>query len=143
MKASRSRVLMLLAGAALVAGLPVIGTLARRQSGARCEFDGQAIDPVYRVRIVDAAGTSHRFCCIRCADDWLRRRNDPPAAVFVTDEMSGVEVEAGSAVFVHSSVVTNAVTGNRIHAFRDVAAADAHARAYAGWMLEGAERPLR
>lgn len=143
MKPLRSRVLILLAGAVLVTGLPVIGTLARRQSGARCEFDGQAIDAVYRVRIVDAAGASHRFCCIRCADDWLSRRNDRPEAVFITDEASGVEVEAGSAVFVHSSVATNAVTGNRIHAFRDAAAAQAHAKAYAGWVLDGAERPLR
>jgi hypothetical protein len=35
------------------------------------------------------------------------------------------------------------VTGNHVHAFADRAAAEAHAKAYGGLLLEGAERPLQ
>jgi hypothetical protein len=43
---------------------------------------------------------------------------------------------------VQSSVVTDAISGNRIHVFRDRMAAEEHAGAFRGWVLIGAERPL-
>jgi hypothetical protein len=39
--------------------------------------------------------------------------------------------------------VTNRVTGNHVHAFSNRAAAEEHARAYGGLLLQGAERPLQ
>jgi hypothetical protein len=143
MKGARSWALLLLAGALLVVGLPLAGKWARRHDGPRCELDGLKIEPLYRVRVVDAGGADHLFCCVRCARRWAERQADSPRAVYVTDEAGGREVEAGAAYFVQSLVVTNPVTGNRVHAFRDRADADAHARAFRGAVLTGEERPFR
>jgi hypothetical protein len=135
-------VLLVLAGLVVVVGLPLAGTWARRHAAPRCELDGQWIEPTYQVRVVDGAGRSHRFCCVRCARRWLGRQDEAPAAVYVTDEAGGGEVDARSATFVRSKVVTNAVTGNRVHAFRDRADAEEHARDRGGTLLEGVSRPF-
>jgi hypothetical protein len=142
MTSLRSRLLLFLAGLLVVVGLPLAGWWGRRGAAPRCELDGLTIEPLYRVRVVDRAGASHRFCCVRCAARWLGRQGDRPRAVYVTDEASGAEVDAGSAFFVRSAVVTNAVTRNRVHAFRDRAAAEEHARAYGGETLTGVQRPF-
>jgi hypothetical protein len=141
MRLTRSRCLLGLAGLLVVVGLPLAGTWARRHAGPRCDLDGLPIEPLYQVRVVDAAGAAHRFCCVHCARQWLARQKAPPAAVYVTDEAGGAAIDARSAYFVQSTVPTNAITGNRVHVFRDRAAAEAHARAFAGWVLTGAERP--
>jgi hypothetical protein len=91
---------------------------------------------------VDRAGGSHVFCCVRCAGRWLARQAERPAAAYVTDEASREEIDAASAFFVQSTVVTNPVTGNRTHVFRSPADAEEHARLYAGWLLTGEERPF-
>src|SRR5262249_36785541 len=67
---------------------------------------------------------------------------DRPRAVYVTDEASGAEIDSGSAFFVRSAVVTNPVTRNRVHTFRDRADAEDHARAYEGEALTGVRRPF-
>lgn len=140
---TRARPLLVLASLALIVGVPLAGKWARRHQAPRCELDGLPVEPLYRVRVVDQAGASHEFCCARCARRWLRRQGNPPATVFVTDEMGGGELDAASAWFVQSPVVTNPVTGNRLHAFRDRAAAEEHARAFDGDLLTGGERPFQ
>jgi hypothetical protein len=122
--------------------LPWLGTWSRRQKLPQCALDGIAIVPIYAVEVVDAGRQKHRFCCLRCAEYWLAQEPSPPSAVSVTDEVSGQPVDASEAYFVRSSVVTNAVTGNRIHAFENRADAEAHAAQFRGRLLTAAERPL-
>jgi hypothetical protein len=139
---SRQRVLAALAAVALGVGLPLTGHWIRQSGPTRCAYDGQRIEPRYRVRVVDHDGQGHEFCCIRCATWWLERGRDA-AKVRVVDEASGEEIDSRGAYFVESAIVTNHVTGNHVHAFQDRAAAEEHARAYGGLLLQGAERPLQ
>jgi hypothetical protein len=139
----RSRALLVLVGLVIVAGVPLAGKWARRRSDPCCDFDGLRIEPLYRVRVVDRSGGSHDFCCVRCADLWLARHGEEPAAVYVMDEADGGEIDARSATFVRSTAVTNPITGNRVHAFRDRTAAEEHVAAFGGEVLTGAERPFR
>jgi hypothetical protein len=132
----------LLALAVLVVGLPVAGWWSRYDAEPRCAFDGLPIQPAYRMRVVDSDGATHHFCCVRCGRLWLERQAGIPEEVWVTDEASGDELDARFAHFVHSAVVTDAVSGNRVHVFRDPKAAEEHARAFHGWTLTGAERPF-
>jgi hypothetical protein len=142
MNSPRSRLLLLLGCLLVVVGLPLAGKWLRRQRGPRCTLDGLAIEPLYEVRIVDSAGAAQRFCCIHCAVSWLARRGERPGAIYVTDEVSGEEIDARSAHFVQSAVVTNPITRNRVHVFRDRADAEEHVRAFGGQLLTGAERPF-
>jgi len=138
----KSRALLVVLAGLVVVGLPLAGKWARRHDGPRCEMDGLKIEPLYRVRVVDGDGVAHSFCCVHCAGRWVARQPGRPRAVYVTDEAGGEEVEAGSAYFVQSAVVANPVTGNAVHAFRDQADAEAHARAFHGWLMTGADRPF-
>jgi nitrous oxide reductase accessory protein NosL len=137
------RGLLLLIGLLVVVGLPLGGKWSRRHQPPHCEFDGLNIEPRYRARVVDRAGGSHAFCCIRCAGRWLARQEENAAAVYVTDERHGTEIDATAAWFARSTVVTNPITGNRVHAFREQADAEAHIREFRGRVLSGAERPLQ
>jgi hypothetical protein len=143
MNYNRSRLLLVLAGVLIVVGWPLAGKLARRQEEPRCEQDGMKIESLYSVRVVGRDGESHSFCCPRCARAWLERSGGEAAVVYVTDEADGGEIDARAAHFVRSSVVTNPVTVNRIHAFRHRADAERHARAFGGSILMGADRPFR
>ena len=138
----RMRVILVLAGVLVVVGPPLVGKWARREAAPGCAHDGLRIEARYRVRVEDRAGASLEFCCVHCAALWLEQA-EPPAAVYVTDETGGGEVDARSAFFVRSSVVTNPITGNRVHVFRDRSAAEEHARVFRGRELLGAERPFR
>ena len=90
-----------------------------------------------------AAATRYLFCCVRCAEIWLRGQPSPPRAVLVTDEESGEELDASAAWYVRSSVVTTPATGNRVHVFRSRADAERHADAYGGTVLARSEAPFR
>jgi hypothetical protein len=138
-----NRWLLLLAGLLLVIGLPLTGKWSRRSQPPHCELDGLKIEPRYRVRVVEPAGGSHLFCCVRCAGRWLARQEGKAAAVYVTDESHGEEVDATAAWFVRSTVVTNPITGNRVHAFREQSDAEAHIREFRGRVLTDEERPLQ
>jgi hypothetical protein len=124
----------------VLAVLPVAGHWLRRDDGPFCAHDGGKIDARYRVRVVDTAGRDHEFCCIKCAEAWLAHE-ESPRAVFVTDEVTGQEVEAPSAFFVRGTAATSRVTGNRVHAFRSERDAEEHAR-LGGRLLTGSERPF-
>ncbi|MBI1916005.1 MAG: hypothetical protein HYS12_14905 [Planctomycetes bacterium] len=143
MKLSKASVVSGLIGLLVVIGLPVAGHLARRIPEDRCALDGATIDPVYRVEIVDSEGHPHAFCCLRCAQLWLRRQETPPQKITVTDEESGEPLDAKAAWYVRSQRVTQRATGNRIHVFRDEANAVEHAVANSGTVLLDDENPFR
>jgi endogenous inhibitor of DNA gyrase (YacG/DUF329 family) len=136
------RVWLGLVGLFVVVGLPLMGSWARRQAAGSCALDGMAIDPVYRVEVVDARGQPHPFCCLRCAQMWLDRQQARPLAITVTDEVSGRPIDAAAAWFVSSSVVTMPTTGNRIHAFGTRHDAEKHAASFAGSVLPESEYPF-
>jgi hypothetical protein len=124
------------------AGLPIAGYLCRRDRGDRCSLDGEEITPLFRVRVVDRAGRSHAFCCLRCAELWQQGQAVRPRAIYVTDEISGREVAARAAYFVRSRVAVPAATVNRIHAFAKRSDAEHHAATHDGRLLEAAEAPF-
>lgn len=126
---------------AVLAALAAWGPLARRGAEPTCAYDGGPIDPLYRVRIVSHE-RDHSFCCISCAEAWLRTTTSPPQTVLVTDEASGEPIDAQAAHFVRSVVITHPATGNRIHTFRNPRDAEDHARAFRGTLLDHAERPF-
>lgn len=126
----------------ILAAFPFAGHLLRGDQKGRCAWDGQALEPIYQVRIVEEPVIAHKFCCLRCAELWLERRGREPVQIFVTDEASGTELEASDAHYVRSTVATNAVTGNRRHTFRVVEDAVKHAEAADGRRLTGADRPF-
>ena len=129
-------------GLLIVIGLPILGTWLRRQSGEGCALDGLRIDPLCEVRIVEAGDVGHRFCCLQCAQWWLQRRGEKPQTVLVTDEASGRRIDAKSAYFVRSGVITNATTGNRVHVFQNRADAERHAEVSRGTILPEGLRPF-
>ncbi len=131
-----------LAGLAIVAALPFVGHWLRGDQEERCAWDGQELEPIYQVRIVEEPAIATKFCCIRCAESWLERRGRQPLQIFVTDEASGTEIESSKAHYVRSTVATNAVTGNRRHAFAAVEDAVKHAEGARGRQLSGADRPF-
>jgi hypothetical protein len=129
-------------GLVVAAGLPLAGKLLRCESFPRCALDGEEVGPIFRVRIVDAEGRSHLFCCLRCAELWQRRQLTQARAVYVTDEKSGGEVDLKSAYFVRSRVAVPTSTGNRVHVFARRADAEKHAATHGGRLLEPAETPF-
>jgi hypothetical protein len=129
-----------LAGLALLLLLPVVGSWWRRHREKGCAYDNGRIDPTYRVRIETESQGEVNFCCIRCAEKWLERKQIQPKRIWVTDEPTGEPVPAAEAFFVRSLVVTTPLSGNRIHAFKNKADADLHARQ--GKLLTGSERPF-
>jgi hypothetical protein len=134
---------LLVAVLLVVVGLPLAGKWLRRQRGPRCSLDGLPIEPLYQARVIDQEGHSHCFCCVLCARTWLERQRERSVAIFVTDETGRQEIDGRSAHFVRSTVVTNPVTENHVHVFKDRADALEHARAFAGWELTGKERPFQ
>lgn len=129
-------------GLLIVIGLPILGTWLRRQSGDVCALDGVRLDALFEVRVIDAADVSHRFCCVQCARWWLQRVGAKPKQVLVTDETSGRPLDAESANYVRSGVITNAMTGNRVHVFQSRSDAERHAEVSRGTILSGSARPF-
>lgn len=130
------------AGLLLVASLPFIGQFYRTDRESCCNWDGLALNPLYRVRVISSTDNSKHFCSVQCAVLWLSRNRDKVARILVTDEVSGTEMDAADAVYVRSSIVTNRITGNRIHVFRTEVDAQKHAEAANGRKLSGSERPF-
>jgi hypothetical protein len=122
--------------------LSLMGHWTRSSAERTCAHDGEVINPLYRVRIVDDHGRDNVFCCIHCAQSWLQHQSTPLRAIWVTDETSGEEIEAASASFVRSAVLTNPSTLNRIHVFRSPSDAEEHARACNGRLLDATETPF-
>jgi hypothetical protein len=137
-----SRWLLVIFALFVVVGSPFLGNWARRTSEHHCALDDATIQPAYRVRVVDHLEQSHEFCCLRCAELWLKHQSAKPMMIQVTDESSGDEIDASTAFFVRSLVVTTPTTGNRIHVFATRARAEKHAAQFGGRLLQDGERPL-
>ena len=141
----RSSKVWVIALVVIVFGLPITAHYIRgglRDNNDRCHLTGIRIDPEYRVRVVGPDDASYNFCCIRCAVKWSTQAPVGETQVFVTDESSGREIKASEAFWVRSVVVTNQVTGNRIHAFALLQSAENHARHSRGTLLTGPHRPF-
>jgi hypothetical protein len=118
-----------------------MGLASGPDEASRCAWDGLPVQPLYRVRVVDATDTSREFCCVRCAAAWLTEHGEAHT-VYVTDEAGGSEIDARAAYFVQSAVPTNPITRNSIHAFRERSDAQEHAAAYGGRLLTADEQPF-
>jgi hypothetical protein len=138
----RSWWLWSMTGLVMVSCLAIAGHLFRAGREGRCAWDGLPIEPIYQVRLEERNGSSYMFCCLGCAERWWDRRGQDVRGLWVTDETSGIELAAHEAHFVRSTVVTNAITGNRLHAFREERAARQHAQAARGRVMLGSERPF-
>ena len=123
-------------------GLPLAGRQMRSGGAPCCDLDGTKIIDIYRVDIVDGEGNPHAFCCPRCARIWLKHQKQPPTAITVTDESTGETLDASSAWYVGSSVVTNHSNGNRVHVFARQADAEKHAETFLGLVLPKSESPF-
>jgi hypothetical protein len=142
MKRTNAPWITALSGVVLAVLVPLLAHWARRHSLAGCALDGLAIDPFYRVEILDHKGREHVFCCLRCATLWLDRQSDPPRVITVTDEVSGERIDAAKAWYVRSPVVTTLATGNNIHVFRNRAEAEKNALEHLGTVLSETENPF-
>lgn len=110
----------------------------------RCSFDGLAIDPRHRVRIElnDDRQSAHGFCSLGCAEGWVGASRSTPAAIYVTDEPTGDEIDLCHATVVQSRIVVHAGTGDRRHVFRHAKDAAVHAAQFQGRILTGERRPF-
>ncbi len=120
-----------------VALLPVVAWVIRGERAEGCYFDGQAIVDRFQVQIEE--GEHKRlFCCIGCAVRWWKTQTKPRSVsrILVTDEKGGQLFSADRAIFVESTVITNSVMGNRIHAFLEMEAAASHRENYSGVILD-------
>jgi hypothetical protein len=138
----KAPLLTAIAGLLVVAGLAFVAHPGRRTPEASCALDGTKIDSIYQIKVVERSGAVHRFCCPVCARIWLKQQAAPPQQLLVTDETSGAPVEAASAHYVRSAVVTVPGTGNRVHAFRTAGDAEKYADRFAGVVLSKDENPL-
>ena len=105
-------------------------------------MDGTRVRRKFRVRIVERDGTVRLFCGVRCANRWLDRTATAPRAVFVTDCVSGREVEAQAAWFLYTMRGWGEEVPDFVRVFERTADAERHAKAHGGEILMGADRPL-
>ena len=131
-----------LAGLVTVSTLPFVGQSIREDARPRCRWDGRVIDTLFRVSVHDNTGGNSGFCDVGCARSWVGRHLSSVQTIQVTDEDSGEMLDAGQAFFVRSSIVTNPITGNRWHVFRDRDRANQHARESRGRLMLGADHPF-
>ncbi len=124
-----------LLGGLVVAALAVVSQWVRSKPADACALDGSKIDAVYRVEIIDEQDGARAFCCVECARLWLARQPMPPRRILVTDESGGDVIDAATAYYVRSRVVTRPTTGNRIHVFRNRTDAERHAEQFGGVVL--------
>jgi hypothetical protein len=127
---------------AAAVGMPLAVQWARGRADPRCDFDGAKVERTSRVDVIDGRGRPHVFCCPTCANNWLRRQQDPPRSITVTDEVSSQPVDAAEAWFVRSSDTEAGTTGRRMHVFRSQADAEQYADTYHGTILLGSEKPF-
>ena len=99
-------------------------------------MDGQALSPALRVDLTMADGTSHAFCTIACARSWLANQpHATPKQATVRDAITGEPIDAYTAFFVQSKLVTNRANANNIHAFRFRTDAAEHIRQFGGQLI--------
>mgnify|MGYP001165046472 FL=1 len=131
-----------LVGLVTLATLPFAGHWIRGDDRPRCRWDGLVIEAAFRVRTGDTSGASSGFCDVGCARSWIARHPSATRKILVTDEDSGEMIDAKEAFFVRSSIITNRVTGNRWHVFRNRDRAEQHARESRGRLMAGSDHPF-
>jgi hypothetical protein len=122
----------------ILMGLVALASSLGRNYGATetCEMDGQELSPALRVDLTMADGTSHAFCTIACAHRWLAHQpNTTPKQATIRDAITGEPVDAYTAFFVQSTLVTNRANANNIHAFRFRTDAMEHIRQFGGQLI--------
>ena len=128
-------------GLLIAACLSVLGVFFQpRQASWRCALDGSVINPIYEVEIIEANELSKKFSCVGNALIWLKRNPRAVRLIRVTDERTQEKITAEKAFYVLSTVMTTPHTGDKIHVFGSRDAAQAHARQFAGVMVDN---PLR
>jgi hypothetical protein len=135
---TRSRWLITLCVLSLAVGLPLLSHALSRKAAHSCALDGRQIEPGARVLIRANGEPDREFCSMRCAELWLARAASPSAAVFVTDEITGREIDANRAFYVRVPVFPR----SEIHAFADRTLAEKHADLLHGRLLEADEMPF-
>ena len=132
----------LLALAAIFA-LPFAAQALRGET-ERCAFDGAAVLDTFRVRIVDADGTRHAFCGVRCAQAWIDRSGGaPPQSILVTDCRTGEAIDAMTATYLFAPPARGETVPDPIRVFSSSADAHRHADAHGGSVLDESEHPFR
>lgn len=102
----------------------------------RCAYDGSPVPPIYEVDVVLKGNSSHKFCSIFCATQWVRKNPQVVDHVIVTDEIRGNKIDSYMAYFVESELVTNETNDNRIHVFQQRQDALTHAEKFHGAMAD-------
>jgi len=110
--------------------------LYQGQKALRCDYDGTRIIPVYGIDIMLRDGKTLKFCSVRCAREWSRKNLSPIDSVIVTDEVTGVVLDAALAHYVESDVVTVRAVQNRIHVFKEKSHALSHAGQHNGNIID-------
>jgi hypothetical protein len=124
-----------------LAALPLVAARLR-PAHERCEMDGVAIKPLYRVRVRGADGRAHAFCGVRCAALWIAGSGSAPADVRVTDTTTGTVIDARAAWFVETVANRGDGAPDTIRVFARKEDAESRVRAYGGRILAGSERPF-
>ncbi len=122
-----------------IAALPLVAERLRAPV-ERCEMDGVALAPSFRVRVLGEDGEAHAFCGVTCAQAYVERRGVEPREILVM--AGGREIDADTAWFVRTVAnrSNGAPDGLRVFAARDDALR--HVAAYGGTVLAGADRPF-
>jgi len=126
----------------LMALLPLAASLVRSRPAAVCAADGVLLGDPPAACISLRDGPTHGFCCIGCARRWIASTGSRPATILVRDETSGRLIDAASAHYAWSPVVTQPATGDRLHAFALGTDARRHAAVYRGTLLSGRVDPF-
>ena len=104
-------------------------------ASVRCSLDGSLIQPAYEVIINHKNGSVSSFSSVISARIWLTANSELVSSILVTDEETGDKLNAESAFYVESEVLTTLHTRNNIHVFAQEKAAKSHARKFKGKMI--------
>ncbi len=133
---------LLAAGVALAAALPFAGQEWRADAGPRCSLDGVDADGPTTVRFEGRSREERLFCSVDCAEVWLSRTGEQPHRILVTDEASGVNLDAGLAWFVHGRIPSNTTADSFVHVFGREIDAREHIKNFGGVLLMEEQRPF-
>ena len=115
--------------------IAVTGTLLKKHTGIRCDFDGTRIQPIYEVKITFEDNTIEQFCSVVCALLHLKNETKKFKYITVVDEVSGNKIDPSLAFFVESDVLTIPHVKNNIHVFAKKEDAQRHATQFNGKLI--------
>ena len=115
--------------------IAAFGTILKKHTGIRCDFDGTRIQPIYEVKFIFEDNTTEQFCSVVCALLHLKNEKKKLKYVTVVDEVSGTKIDASLAFFVESDVLTIPHVKNNIHVFAQKQDAQRHATQFNGKLI--------